>query len=242
VSGFTGDGSFESTDWGLIEVARGGDTLPARQALTELCASYWYPLYAYIRRRGYPADRAQDLTQGFFANLLAREFLESIGPEKGKFRSYLLASCQHYLANERRHDLAQKRGGDRLVFSIDLPDAEQRYACEPFHELTPERLFERRWALTLLERVLQQLGAEASQSGKGALFERLQPALLGDGRDAPYAVTAAALGMTVDAVKMAAFRFRQRFRELVREEVASTVGGGGDVDDEIHELFAALGS
>ena len=238
--GSTGDEWFEPTDWGLIEAARSPDSGPARQALANICASYWYPLYAYIRRRGYPADLAQDLTQGFFVNLLRRDFLCTVGPEKGRFRSYLLAACQHYLSNQRDHDRAVKRGGRIVVLSFDLPDAEGRYACEPAHDLTAERLFERRWALTLLERVLGQVGGEMGRAGKGELFDCLKPALLGDGREAPYAEVAARLGMSVDAVKMAALRFRSRFRELIRAEVARTVGPGGDVDEEIRDLFATL--
>jgi RNA polymerase sigma-70 factor (ECF subfamily) len=237
-----GDGTFQTTDWGVIEVARGDDPAPARQALADLCATYWYPLYAYIRRRGYPADRAQDLTQGLFASLLGHDFLSGVGPEKGKFRSYLLAACQNYLRNERDRGRTLKRGGGGATISIDLPAAEGRYACEPSHELTAERLFERRWALTLLDRVLQRLGGEMERSGKGPLFERLRPALLGDGRGAAYPGVAAELRMTVDAVKMAALRLRRRFRELIREEVARTVGAEGAVDDEIRELFTALGS
>jgi RNA polymerase sigma-70 factor (ECF subfamily) len=237
-----GDESFETTDWGVIEAARGDDPAPARQALAELCATYWYPLYAYIRRRGYPADRAQDLTQGLFASLLGHDFLSGVDPEKGKFRSFLLAACQNYLRNELDRGRTLKRGGGGATISIDLPDAEGRYACEPAHELTAERLFERRWALTLLDRALQRLGAEMNRSGKGPLFDRLRPALLGDGRGAAYPHVAAELHMTVDAVKMAASRLRRRFRELVREEVSRTVGTAGDVDDEIRELFAVLAS
>jgi DNA-directed RNA polymerase specialized sigma24 family protein len=241
--GSSGDGWFDTTDWGLIEVAQGGDPVPARQALADLCSTYWYPLYAYIRRRGLPADRAQDLTQGFFASLLGHDFLKTVGPEKGKFRTFLLVACQNYLANQRNRDRAIKRGGGKPLLSIDLPDAEGRYAREPSHSLTAERLFERRWALTLLGCVLDRLGGEMNRSGKGPLFERLRPALLGDGAEAPYAEVAAELGFTTDAVKMAALRLRRRYRELVREEVARTVDGDGDgeFDDEIRDLFAALG-
>jgi RNA polymerase sigma-70 factor (ECF subfamily) len=236
----TNDEKFESTNWGLIATARGGDSAPARQALSELCGAYWYPLYAYIRRRGYPADRAQDLTQGFFASLLGHNFLDAVGPEKGKFRSYLLASCQHYLSNQRDRDRAIKRGGECVTHSINLPDAESRFCAEPAHDLTAERLFERRWAITLLGRALERLGTEFARAGKGPLFDRLRPALLGDGTAAPYSGVAEDLGMTVDAVKMAAVRFRHRFRDLVREEVARTVGAPEEIDEEIRDLFAAL--
>ena len=235
-----GDASFATTDWGLIALARDGDSGPARQALADLCASYWYPLYAYIRRRGQPADRAQDLTQGYFASLLGKNFLGAIGPEKGRFRSFLLASCQNYLANESDRERTRKRGGGCLTVSIDVPDAEGRYAREPCHGLTAERLFERRWALTLLDRVLERLGDEMAKRGKGPLFERLRPALLGDGSAVPHKRVAQEMAMSESAVKMAALRLRERYRALVREEVARTVGAPGDIDDEIRDLFEAL--
>ncbi len=219
--GSTGDGRFETTDWGLIAIARGGDSPPARRALADLCSSYWYPLYAYIRRLGYPADRAEDLTQGFFAGLLGSDFLDAISPEKGSFRAFLLASLKNYLSNQRDRDVARKRGGGCVTMSIDLPEAEGRYSCEPSHELTAERLFERRWALTLLGRVLERLGIEMVRAGKGPLFDRLRPALLGEGKVAPYRRVAEELTMTEDAVKMAALRLRRRFRELVWQEVAA---------------------
>jgi DNA-directed RNA polymerase specialized sigma24 family protein len=236
----TGDGRFETTDWGLIKVAKGGDSSSARQALSDLCSSYWYPLYVYIRQRGYPADRAQDLTQGFFASLLGTNFLVTISPEKGRFRAYLLASLKHYLSNEHDRDEALKKGGGCVTISFNLLEAEGRYACEPWHEMTAERLFERRWALTLLGHVLDRLGGEMCLAGKGPLFARLRPALLGDGEMAPYRQVAEDLRMTEDAVKMAALRLRRRYRVLVRQEVTRTVGDSVRVDDEIRDLMAAL--
>jgi DNA-directed RNA polymerase specialized sigma24 family protein len=236
----TGDGRFETTDWGLIKVAKGGDPSSARQALSDLCSSYWYPLYVYIRHHGHPADRAQDLTQGFFASLLGTNFLDTISPEKGRFRAFLLASLKHYLSNEHDRDAALKKGGGCVTTSFDLLEAEGRYACEPWHEMTAERLFERRWALTLLGHVLDRLGGEMCQAGKGPLFARLRPALLGDGEMAPYKQVAEDLRMTEDAVKMAALRLRRRYRALVRQEVACTVGDSVRVDDEIRDLMATL--
>jgi RNA polymerase sigma-70 factor (ECF subfamily) len=236
----SGSGRFSTTDWQLIFTARGGDVPQARSAVGVLCAAYWYPLYAYIRRRGHSADQAQDLTQGFFASLLARDFLAGTTPEKGKFRTFLLNSLQNYLANERDRAQARKRGGGHVLFSIDMPDAEGRYAAEPAHALSAERLFERRWALTLLERVLDGLGAEMAESNKSALFERLGPALLAGGEAAPYAEIAIEFGMTEGAVKVAAHRLRRRYRDLIRAEVARTVERADEVDDEIRALFAAL--
>jgi DNA-directed RNA polymerase specialized sigma24 family protein len=231
---------FATTNWKLIAAAQGEDVPEARKALADLCAAYWYPLYAYLRRKSHPPDRAQDLTQGFFTNLLGNHFLAGIAPGKGKFRTFLLKSLENYLTNQRLRDHARKRGGGRSAFSIDLPDAEGRYAYEPVHGLTAERLFERRWALTLLERVLDRLGAEMAADRKGPLFERLGPALLGGGEAASYGEIAAALGMTEGAVKVAAHRIRRRYRELIREEVARTVDRDEDVEEEIRALFVAM--
>jgi len=168
---------FDETNWGLIKAAQAGDTSKARSALAELCETYWYPLYAFIRRKGYATDQAQDLTQGFFLVLLEHEFLKTIGREKGKFRSFLLASCRNYLVNEGDRQRARKRGQGRVVLNVDLTDAEARYAKEPAHTMTAERLFERRWTMTLLDRVLEQLRTEMTRSGKGPLFDRLAGAI-----------------------------------------------------------------
>ena len=232
---------FATTNWKLIAAAQGDDRPEAQKALADLCTVYWYPLYAYLRRKGHSPDRAQDLTQGFFTNLLGHDFLAGIDPEKGKFRAFLLKSLQNYLINQRSRDHARKRGGGRASFSIDLPAAEGRYAFEPAHELTAERLFERRWALTLLERVLDRLGAEMAEDQKGPLFERLGPALIGGGEAAPYVQIAHELAMTEGAVKVAAHRIRRRYRELIREEVALTVDRPEDVDEELRSLFVAMG-
>jgi DNA-directed RNA polymerase specialized sigma24 family protein len=233
-------GHFTTTCWGDILKAREGTDPEARHALGELCRSYWYPIYVFIRRRGHAADVAEDLTQDFFAAWLERGFLASVGPEKGRFRSFLLATCKNFLANRRVRDNALKRGGGQAPLSIDIRDAEGRYLREPSHELTAERLFERRWALTLLEHVLARLGAEMEEAGKKPLFDLIAPALLGRGESAPYSRVAAELGTTENAVKLAAHRLRIRYRELLVEEVASTVSGRADVDNELRELFATL--
>jgi RNA polymerase sigma factor (sigma-70 family) len=232
---------FATTNWKLIAAAKGADPAEARQALSELCAAYWYPLYAYLRRKGHTSEAAQDLTQSFFASLLGHDFLSGIARERGKFRSFLLRSLHNYLSNQRDRDHAVRRGGGHPIHSIDMPDAEGRYSYEPAHELTAERLFERRWALTVLEHALDRLGDEMEDSEKGALFDRLGPALLGSGEAAPHARIAEELAMTEGAVKVAAHRLRRRFRELIREEVARTVDQPEEVDDEIRDLFAALG-
>ena len=182
----------------------------------------------------------EDLTQGLFASLLEHDFLDVIDPEKGRFRSFLLAACRNFLANQREREQTCKRGGGRITLSINLPDAEGRYALEPSHEITPELLFQRRWALTILDQVLDRLGEEMERSGKSAIFDRLKAALLGDGTAAAYREVADALKMTEDAVKMAALRLRRRYARLVREEVARTVADPAEVEDEIRDLFRAL--
>ncbi len=239
-SGGEGNARFASTNWRIITTAQDADLPEARQALAHLCTAYWYPLYAYLRRKGHSADSAQDFTQGFFASLLEHDFLKDISAEKGKFRTFLLASLQHYVANQRVHDQALKRGGGRVHSSIDMPDAESRYAVEPSHTLTAERFFERRWALTLLERVLERLGNEMKAAGKGALFDHLGQALLGGGEAAPYAWIGKELAMTEGAVKVAAHRLRARYRDLIREEVVQTLDDPNAVEEEILALFAAL--
>jgi RNA polymerase sigma-70 factor (ECF subfamily) len=208
--------------------------------MAELCETYWYPVYAYVRRCGHSVDEAQDLTQGFFASWLARDSLGSVDPGKGRFRSFLLVSCKHFLANRLVRKRALKRGGGRIPLSIDLRDAEGRYLREPSHDLTADRLFERRWALTLLDQVLTRLGDQMERAGKGPLFQRLSPALLGTGDSAPYARVAEELGMTEGAVKAAAHRMRRAFRDLLVEEVGRTVEDPEAIEEEIRDLFLAL--
>jgi RNA polymerase sigma-70 factor (ECF subfamily) len=203
---------------------------------------YWYPLYAYVRSRGHSHDRAQDLTQEFFATLLEKDGLAAVEQGKGRFRSFLLAACQHFLANQHDREQAQKRGGGRQFVPIDFQGAEGRYRHEPAHGETPERLFERRWALALLERVLARLRAEYEASGRGRLFERLKARLTGGDAGVPHAEAAEELGLSEGAVKVAVHRMRKRYRELLREEIAQTLDDPGQVEDEIRSLFAALGA
>jgi DNA-directed RNA polymerase specialized sigma24 family protein len=231
---------FATTHWSLIVAARGGESAEARDALAALCQAYWYPLYGYIRQQGHAADAAQDLTQEFFARLLEKDFLGALDPEKGKFRAFLLAACKHFLANERDRARAEKRGGGRACLSLDFGDAEARYGREPEHAQTAEKLFERRWALALLDGVLTRLSAEHAARGKGALFDRLRGFLVGERQPGGYAGAAAELGLTEGAVKVAVHRLRQRYRELLREEIGRTLHDPEDIDDEIRALFAAL--
>jgi RNA polymerase sigma-70 factor (ECF subfamily) len=226
-----------------VVLAAGDPASPqAHEALATLCQTYWYPLYSYVRRQGHDPDHAQDLTQEFFARLLEKDFLGQIDRERGRFRSFLLAACKHFLANERDRARAQKRGGGRQPLSLDLRTAEDRYRLEPAHTATPDRLFERRWAITLLTEVLNQLRTEFAGTDRGPWFDRLKAFLTGEKAETSYQQTAAELGMTVGAVKVAVHRLRRRYRELLREEIARTMNAQDDVDEEIRHLFTALGS
>jgi RNA polymerase sigma-70 factor (ECF subfamily) len=231
-------GRFATTRWSLIVAAQQPAAAGARDALADLCRLYWYPLYAYIRRRGHDASSAEDLTQAFFTHLLEKHALASVSPERGRFRSFLLASCQHFLANERERANALKRGGGRVV-SLDLTGAAGRYAQEPNHEETPERLFQRRWALSLLGQTLSLVRAEYEADGKGKLFEALKDQLTGTGTK-PYAILAVDLGMTQSAIKSVVHRLRKRYGELLREQIRETVATEAEVDDEVQALFEAL--
>jgi RNA polymerase sigma factor (sigma-70 family) len=233
---------FAATRWTLVLAAAGGEpSADAAQAMAELCRIYWYPLYAYVRRRGYETHEAEDLTQEFFLRLLAKDYLADVDRQKGKFRAFLLAALQHFLANEWDRARTQKRGGGKKLFSLDAMAAETRYRVELVHNLTPEKLFERQWALTVLERVLARLQAESfALEGRQAVFGRLKPFLTGAGDSTGYAQAAAELGMTAGAVKTAVHRFRRRYRQLLREEIAQTVAGPEEIDEEIRYLLACL--
>jgi RNA polymerase sigma factor (sigma-70 family) len=233
---------FQTTCWSVIVRARDGEPEQARDALAALCAVYWYPLYAFIRRKGHDSDVSQDLVQGFFTRLLEKGDLASVDRSKGKFRSFLMAACSHYLANERDRERAKKRRGDRPVISIDALTAEGRYRREPAHDLTPERLFDRQWALALLDQVLAQLESEMARAGKSRPFSVLRPALLGGAKRVPYAEIAATLSISQEAARAAAHRLRRRYRQLLRELVSRTVDDPADIDDEISTLFSCLSS
>lgn len=230
---------FATTRWSLVAAARDAAAPGSRQALADLCGAYWYPVYAYVRRRGHDRHAAQDLTQAFFARLLEKNDLAAADRTRGRFRTFLLTACQHFLANAHDHATAKKRGGGRAAIPLDFADADVRYSHEPAHEETPERLFDRRWALDLLDRALGELKAEYEESGRGKLFDALKGCLASG--DAAYADLAAGLGLTEGAVKVAVHRLRQRYRDRLRAAIAETVAAPEDVDDEVRDLFAALG-
>jgi RNA polymerase sigma-70 factor (ECF subfamily) len=231
---------FATTRWSLVAAATDPAAPHAREALADLCRLYWFPIYAYVRRRGQDHHAAQDLTQAFFARLLEKNDLAAADKIRGRFRSYLLTACQHFLANAHDHDTAKKRGGGRPHLPLDFADADTRYSHEPTDEETPERAFDRQWALGLLDRALGELRAEYADSGRATLFDALKDSLAG-GAEVPYADLARELGMTEGAVKVAVHRLRQRYRDRLRGLIADTVEKPEDVDDEIRDLFAALG-
>jgi RNA polymerase sigma-70 factor (ECF subfamily) len=229
-----------TTRWSLVAAAKDPAAPHAREALAELCRLYWFPVYAYVRRRGHDHHAAQDLTQAFFARLLERNDLAAADRSRGRFRSYLLTSCQHFLSNERDRQMAKKRGGGRTRLPLDFADADGRYSREPADEQTPERAFDRQWALGLLDRAIGELRAEYADSGRAKLFDALKGCLAG-GAGVPYADLAGQLGMTEGAMKVAVHRLRQRYRDRLRSVIADTVATPEEVDDEIRDLFAALG-
>ena len=227
---------FHTTRWSMV-LRAGGDSAGAHESLEKLCGAYWYPLYAFVRRQGHGAHDAQDLTQVFFARLLVKGWLDGVARERGRFRTWLLAALEHFLINEWHRARAQKRGGGAAPVSLD-DAAEARYLREPADPMTAEKLFDRRWALTLLDRVLARLGGELADAGKAAQFEALKFCLGGEKH--AYAEVALALGMSEGAVKVAAHRLRERYRALIRAEIAETVATAEEVDGELRDLFAAL--
>jgi RNA polymerase sigma-70 factor (ECF subfamily) len=233
-------GYFATTHWSVVVNTRDADSPQAREALENLCQTYWYPLYAFVRRQDYGPHDAQDLTQEFFARLLEKHYLDEVDRSKGRFRSFLLASLKHFLANEwdRRH--ARKRGGAHTHIAIDAHSAETRYGLEPAHTESADRIFERRWALTLLDQVLARLRDEHTAAGKLDQFDQLKIGLTADKRSVPYAELGRRIGLSEGAIKVAVHRLRQRYRELLRAEIAQTVASPADVEREIRHLFTAL--
>lgn len=235
-----GKHAFATTQWTVVLRAARPDSPEAAAALATLCRTYWYPLYAFVRRQGCSPHDAQDLTQEFFARLLEKNFLAQVAPEKGRFRSFLRAAMKHFLANEWAKARTQKRGGDRTLLPLDAVGAEQRYGGEPVDLDSADRIYERRWALTLLDHVVGALRADYAGTGRSALFEALKPCLAGDPDALPYAEIATTLGASPGAIKVAAHRLRQRYTKLLRDTVANTVDDPADVDSELRHLLTAL--
>jgi DNA-directed RNA polymerase specialized sigma24 family protein len=237
----TGDdgprGRFPATRWSLIVASRRQPNDDAGAALASLCEIYWYPLYAYARRRGLALEDAQDLTQGFFAVLLEKNYLADFDPARGRFRSFLLGAFKHFLAKKHHRDRARKRGGGCPLLSLDSEDAERRYALDPAHGLTPEKIYDRRWALVLLDRALDRLRRESAPNGR---FDRLSLFLTGDPPNVSYLLLGGELGISEGAAKVAVHRLRGRFRESLRAEIAETVAGPEQITEEMHFLVSAM--
>jgi len=233
-------GCFPCTHWSLVLAARDPASPKSRDALAALCEAYWYPLYAYIRRLGHNPEDAQDLTQEFFARLLEKDYLADVARDKGRFRSFLLASLKHFLANEWDKLRARKRGGGRSFIRLDEHSAESRYKLEPRDDASADKLYERRWALTLLDRVLARLREEHAAAGKAKQFDALKGFISGERGAEGYAAVGAALGMSEANVKVTVHRLRKRYRELLRDEISQTVENVADIEEEIRHLFSAL--
>jgi RNA polymerase sigma-70 factor (ECF subfamily) len=236
-----GGGHFATTRWSIV-LAAGDRGSPTRQeALSSLCQTYWYPLYAFARRTGLRAEAAQDLTQDFFAHLLEKETLRQVDPEKGRFRSFLLSCFRNYQTDQQRRARAQKRGGGKMPVPIELETAEGLYVREPSHDQTPEKAFERHWALTLLQRAVDRLEQEHTGPRKERMFATLKNYLPGGRSPVPYAEAARELEMNEVTIKVAIHRLRQRFRAVLLEEISHTVDREDQVDDEVRHLLSALG-
>ena len=231
---------FATTHWSVV-LAAGHDSAPgAFEALETLCRTYWYPLYAYVRRRGHSPADSQDLVQGFFAALLEGNYLARADRERGRFRTFLLTSIDNFLHNEHDRATALKRGGGREIVSWEEHIAEGRYALEPAAGLSPEQIYERRWAATLLERVLARLRREFSQAGRGELFDQLKPHLWREDDATSYAQLATSFSTTVAALKVTVHRLRQRYRDLLRDEIAQTVAEPAEIEGEIQYLIRVM--
>ena len=232
---------FNTTHWSVVLAAGTGSSPNAHEALEKLCRTYWYPLYAYVRRKGHDADTARDLTQGFFAHFLAKDYLQRADPQRGKFRTFLLTSLKSFLAHEWERARAARRGGGEIHVSWDQSSAEDRYKVEPATDLTPDRVFEQRWALTLFQQALIRLRDECIADGKDELFARLKAFLSDDPAPGAYAEAADALKMNSGAVAVAVHRLRLRYGELVREEIAHTVASHAEVQEELRYLIGLIG-
>ena len=232
---------FATTHWSLVLSAGSPDEPAAQRALSELCHAYWYPLYSYVRRRVDDVHDAQDITQAFFSHLLEKQTIARADPTRGRFRAFLLTALKNFLVNEWEKARAEKRGGGRAKLSLDFDSGESWYQIEPADDLTPEKLYERRWVLTLLDHVLRRLRVEMAETGRKQYFEQLKAALTGDATAEEYEQAGQALGITVAAAKQAGYRMRKRYRQLFRAEVLRTLADEGEVDDEIGQILEILG-
>lgn len=232
---------FATTHWTVVLAAGRGEDPAADRALEELCRTYWYPLYAYVRRRGHTKEDAEDLTQAFFARFLAKNYLEGLSAGRGRFRAFLLASLKHFLANERDRSRTRKRGGGVPHLPLDWETADEQFRLAAGQGGGPEQAFDREWALALLERVVSRLHGECVAEGRGRQFEVLRPFLTAGTGERRYAEVAPALGVDEAAARAAVYRLRKRYRGLLREEIARTLADSSQVEEELRSLFAAFG-
>jgi RNA polymerase sigma-70 factor (ECF subfamily) len=233
---------FITTRWSVVLAAGRTSQPAAREAMSTLCGLYWHPLYAFIRRRGASKEEAEDMTQAFLAHVIEKESLRNVDPGRGRFRSFLLTSLKNFLSDQRSKEAALKRGGGVTPLSLDVEEAEGRYRLEPADESTPERIFERQWALTVIEQAMRRLRERYATSGKAAHFDEMKIFLSGEKRPVPHAEVAERLGITPLAVKVAVHRLRKRFRDTLRDEIAQTVATSEDIDTELRALYSALDS
>ena len=231
---------FDTTHWSVVLQAGANDSPQAAEALARLCRAYWYPLYAYVRRQGQSIEDAQDLTQEFFTRLLERQSIRSADRNRGRFRTFLLTSLKHFLISEWKQANCAKRGGGRQIISLDAEETETRFRAEPADNRSPDKAFERRWAMVLLDRVLDHLQREFVAAGRGQVFEELKSSLIGHENESSYAEIGARLGMAEGNVKVTVHRLKRRYRELLRAEIARTVDDPGAIEAEMRDLFAAL--
>lgn len=233
--------AFATTHWSVVRAAGDASSAEGREALETLCSHYWFPLYAYLRRHNYSRHDAEDYIQGFFARLLEKGYLGQVQPGRGKFRSFLLACLKHFVANERKRAGARKRGGAHRITSLDFESAEHRYTREPASEMTPERAYERSWAITLLDRAMVRLEQKMGGRHSSIPFEYLKPYLVGDPQSPQYGELAGRLEVTDNAIRVAVHRLRREFRAILRDEIAQTVLTQDEVDQEIRQLVDILG-
>lgn len=231
---------FATTRWTVVLAAGKNQPAQGAQALEELCQTYWYPLYAYVRRRGYSKEDAEDLTQAFFERFLEKNYIDQVNSQKGKFRAFLLAALKHFLANDWDRNHRQKRGGNQIILPLELGEADSRFQHDPPDHLSPDKLYDREWAITLLETVIQKLRDENSSGEKGRLFEHLKPFLMVGSQAVPYPQVASGLSMTEGAVRVAVHRLRGRYRELLRAEIAQTLSAPHEIDEEMRALLGAF--
>jgi RNA polymerase sigma factor (sigma-70 family) len=235
-----GAGKFATTHWSVVLAAGDSSSVQHNQALSTLCQTYWYPLYAYLRRHGYDRHQAEDYTQAFFSQMLEKHYLRRVEPKPGKFRSFLLVALKRFIADQRARAKTIKRGGAHQILSLNIESAESQYIHEPACDLSPEKLFEKSWALTVLEKVMNRLENELASMHKQKLFNAIKIYLAGEIGSVPYRDVAAGLDMKEGAVKAIVYRLRRRYREILRDEIAQTVKTRDQVDEEIRDLFIAL--